>query len=201
MAPLRLLMRWWLGLAMLLVLLVTMKNLHAQAMPTASGGGQYIAVGGGVSGFQADYGQRILGGGFVYVDANATQRYGLEAEGRYLDFHTDEDVTESTYLGGGRVVVYDKLLQGLLLPYVKVLAGVGKINLPFNYAKGSFLVIEPSVGVDYYLSGRWSARLDLEYQDWPKFSFGALHPYGVSVGISYRVTGFELFPKGTRHKH
>ena len=29
--------------------------------------------------------------------------------------------------------------------------------------------------------------LDFEYQVWPGFTFGTLHPYGLSTGLSYRV--------------
>jgi hypothetical protein len=29
--------------------------------------------------------------------------------------------------------------------------------------------------------------IDVEYQDWSKFTFGPEHPYGVSVGISYQL--------------
>jgi len=31
--------------------------------------------------------------------------------------------------------------------------------------------------------------VDFEYQEWPGFAYGAIHPYGVSAGISYQVLG------------
>jgi hypothetical protein len=29
--------------------------------------------------------------------------------------------------------------------------------------------------------------IDVEYQQWPQFTFGTINPYGVSFGLSYRV--------------
>jgi hypothetical protein len=31
--------------------------------------------------------------------------------------------------------------------------------------------------------------VDFEYQYWPEFSFGAIKPYGISVGIRYQLFG------------
>lgn len=168
-------------------------------MTAASGGGSYVAVGGSGTVMQADYGRRLLGGGVAFADANVSPSIGAELEARFLRYHTDEDVTETMYLVGPR---YTFRSQQRLQPYVKVLIGSGRINFPFNYATGSYLAIAPGVGVDYHLGGRWSARLlDFEYQDWPQFTYGSLHPYGVSVGLRFRVTGQELFPQKMRHRH
>jgi hypothetical protein len=198
MPALRLVMRMWLALFVLLALCCAARRLHAQAMTTASGPGMYVAVGGGVTAMESDYGQRYLGGGVAYVDANLSPRLGAEIEAKFLRFHTSEDVTEDTYLAGIRYALPDRRLQ----PYAKVLAGLGQIQFPFHYASGSYLVVAGGAGIDYHFSGRWTARLiDVEYQDWPQFTYGSLHPYGVSAGLSFRVTGVELFPKGTRHRH
>jgi hypothetical protein len=165
---------------------------NAQAQATASGPGSYVAVGGGVSALQADYGKRVLGGGFAFVDVHPHWRYGLEGEARYLRLHTDENVTETTYIGGAHVYLRPQAFR----PYVKFLAGVGRLNFPFGYAYGTYLVLAPGAGIDYMITDRLSVRaIDFEYQDWPQFSYGALHPYGVSVGVSFRVNGLNRFPK------
>jgi len=166
---------------------------YAQALPTATGPGSYIAVGGGASAFQVDYGQRVLGGAFVFVDAHATSRFlGLEAEGRWLRYHTDEDVTQSTYLVGPHVY----LMHGPVKPYVKLLAGVGEMQFPFKYATGSYLAIAGGAGVDVRLSTHWAVRLlDVEYQSWPQFTYGNLKPYGVSAGILFRLTEKDDRPR------
>jgi hypothetical protein len=158
---------------------------RAQNIPTAKGPGSYLAVGGEVSAFQVDYGQRVLGGAVLFADVNPTWRIGFEAEARYLRFNQSEDVTETTYLAGPRVM----LKPGPLRPYVKFLVGVGNINLPFHDAHGSFLCYAPAAGVDYIVNDRVTVRLiDFEYQVWPDFSpYGELHPYGLSAGISFRL--------------
>jgi hypothetical protein len=29
----------------------------------------------------------------------------------------------------------------------------------------------------------------MDYQVWPGFSFGSLHPYGISAGVSFQLLG------------
>ena len=165
----------------------------AQNIPTAEGPGSYVAVGGEFSAFQIDYGQRVLGGGALFVDVNPTWRIGFEGEARYLRFNSFEDVTETNYLAGPRITIK----PGPLRPYVKFLVGAGKITLPFRFAQGTFLTYAPGGGVDYILNDRVTVRaIDFEYQLWPDFSsFGELRPYGISAGISFRLNPVEHIPK------
>jgi hypothetical protein len=166
---------------------------HAQALATASGPGSYVSAGGGYSAYQVDYGQRVLGGGFVFVDVHPTWRYGFEGEARFLRMHSDEGVTQTTYLAGVHVYLRPQAFR----PYVKVLAGLAKMDFPFGYAPGSsYFALAPGAGVDYLISDRITVRaIDFEYQDWPQFTFGALHPYGVSAGISIRLNPLRRFPR------
>jgi len=86
-------------------------------------------------------------------------------------------------------------------PYGKFLAGVGHINFPFGYATGNYLAMAPGAGLDVHLTDRWSIRAaDFEYQLWPQFTYGQLKPYGVSVGLRYRINGVDQFPKSA-HRH
>ena len=157
----------------------------AQASPTATGPGTAVRIGCGISGFQIDYGERHLGGGFAWVDANPYWRVGIEGEARWLRFNSDNQVTESTYLIGPRVPI---LTHGAFEPYVKAMAGGARFNFPFGYGTGTYFVFGGGGGVDVNVGRRWQVRaVDVEYQRWPKFSFGALTPYGVSAGISYRL--------------
>ena len=110
-----------------------------QNMPTAKGPDSYLAFGGEVTAFQADYGKRLLGGGTVYGDLNMTWRYGVESEARYLRIHTDEDVTQTDYLVGPRVM----FRPGRFRPYAKFLVGAGRMTFPFHYADGTFFVYAP----------------------------------------------------------
>ena len=49
--------------------------------------------------------------------------------------------------------------------------------------------VAPGGGLDYWMKNdRVSVRVvDFEYQIWPQFTFGTLHPYGVSAGISLHI--------------
>jgi len=171
---------------------------RTQAMPAATGPGAYVAVGGGASLYQFEYGDRKLGGLMGYVDANPTWRYGVEGEMRALRFNTNEDVRETTYLAGPRIAIF----PGPLRPYVKVLAGAGHYNLPFNFGQGTFFTYAPGAGVDYMLNDIIAVRvIDFEYQVTTGFHTSIGQPtyqlanYGLSAGISIRLTPLVRFPK------
>ena len=73
--------------------------------------------------------------------------------------------------------------------------GAGRITLPFNYAHGMFLTYTAGGGVDYALSDRWTIRVvDVELQRWKSFPYGNLQPYGVSCGLSIRLTPLRRYP-------
>jgi Outer membrane protein beta-barrel domain len=176
--------RYLIHLVVLLVFFASRQDTLAQALPTATAPGAYIAVGGTYSVFQSNYGQRVLGGGGVFADINPRRQLGIEAEGRWLRQNALANTTESTYLIGPRV----QFRRGPFSPYVKVLAGLGHFNFPYNDAHGSYFVIAPGAGVDFSVNNSLKIRLvDIEYQQWPQFTFGTISPYGVSFGLSYRV--------------
>ena len=157
---------------------------HGQARYVATGPGSLITIGATASGFQIDYGKRYLGGVGVYADFNATWRIGVEGEARFLRYNQENDTHLSTYLVGPRLSFGKHRFN----PYGKVLAGLGRFNFPYDYATGNYFVIAPGAGVDYKVNQRVKLRLiDFEYQEWPQFSFGPIHPYGVSAGISFSI--------------
>ena len=170
---------------------------NAQAVATASGPGSLVAVGGGISAFQAVYGNQRIAGGFVYADVNPHWRAGFEGEARFLRYNTFEDVAETNYIGGVRVMLLHPRRR--LQPYTKFLAGMGRISLPFGYAHGSFLTYAPGAGLDVALNNYVTVRaMDFEYQHWPQFTYGSLSPYGISAGISLRLNPIRLYP-GSLH--
>ncbi len=171
----------------------------AQAAYTATGPGTYASVGVTFSGYQQDYGKHYVGGITLFANANLTRRLGVEAEFRDLAAHTEEDVKERTYLAGVRYAV----LPHTWRPYVKLLAGRGELDFPFHYAKGSYFVVAPGAGVDLRIpNSRFILRaVDAEYQLWPQFTFGELHPYGISTGISYQVFAPSESPRGRHFRH
>jgi hypothetical protein len=174
------------------------KAAHAQVVPSAVGPGAYVAVGTGVSAFQAVYGQRYLGGGLIYADVHPQWRLGFEGEARFLRFHTSEDVTETNYIGGIHLLV---LRSHDVELYAKFLVGMGRITLPFDQAHGSFLAYVPGGGVDIALNHYVTLRaVDFEYQHWPRFPFGSFSPYGISSGIRVRVTPVSFVPQSVRKR-
>lgn len=158
---------------------------QAQAKYTATGPGSYIQLGLTFSGFNSQYGQRLVAGPGGFLDAHLYRRLGVEAEVRSLDLHTNEGVRQSTYLVGPKLTI----LPHRFRPFVKLLAGRGDFRFPFGYAQGSYFVVAPGGGLDYRLGeSRWSLRVvDVEYQVWPGFTFGELKTYGASTGVTYRI--------------
>jgi hypothetical protein len=177
------------GAAFLTMLTLPLQSSSAQNVATAKGPGSYTAFGADITAFRADYGRRLLGGVSMFVDVNPTWRYGFEGEARYLRINSDEDVTETDYLAGPRIM----LRPGPFRPYVKLLVGAGKISLPFHYGQGVFFTYAPGAGLDYIVGDRVTLRvIDFEYQLWPDFStYGELRPYGLSAGISWRLNPKE----------
>lgn len=158
-----------------------------QVAPASYGGNQTVWVGGSVSAFNLDYGHRDLGGGTVFAETNLNDHLGLLGEASWLEYHQFADTHFSTYLGGPR---FNFNTRGDWEPFIKALAGGGLFNFPYNYAHGSYFVVAGGGGLDYHMARRVNMRVvDFEYQYWPQFSFGAIHPYGVSVGFEYLLFG------------
>lgn len=169
-----------------------------QAFATATGPGTSVRIGSGVSAFQADYGRRILDGALIFADLQPHWRFGFEAEARYLRLHNAEQVTETNFLVGPRVL----LRPGTWQPYAKFLVGDGHINMPFGYAQGDFLALVPGGGIDLALNSTVNVRVcDFEYQLWRDVPYGGLRPYGVSAGLSVRLNPIRRFPEGSRVRH
>jgi hypothetical protein len=179
-------LRWILSAAAFLVLAIVCQG---QAKYAGTGPGSLVTVGATLSGYQIDYGHRDLGGFTAYVDANVTWRLGVEGEARFLRYHQQADTNETTYLVGPRL----SFGKSRWNPYMKGLVGMGRLNFPYNYGYGTYFAVAAGGGVDLRLTRRmWWRVIDAEYQDWPQFtvggpSLGALHPYGISSGISFSI--------------
>jgi hypothetical protein len=157
---------------------------RGQALPTATGPGSYTDIGVTGSYFSLNYGQRWVGGGSIYINANLYHRYGAEIQYQTLRYNQQAGMRQTTYLAGPRV----SFRNYGLVPYVDVLFGRGEFDFPYGYAKGVYFVYAPGAGVDYDLTPKIKLRLiNVQYQKWTQFSFGDLHPYGASAGISFRV--------------
>ncbi len=173
-----------LGSLFLIVLaLAAGRTVLAQSRESANAGGVSVWVGGGISGYYLQYGGVKSLGLTGYVDADSIRKFGIETEGRWLEFHQTSNIHAETYLAGPRYH-FD---LGRFQPYAKGLVGIGNFNFTYNYAHGRYFVIAPGAGLDYRLNHRLSLRVDGEYQYWPQFTFGPMSSGGVSVGIRYLI--------------
>lgn len=175
-----------------MILLAAGRMVCAQAMPAASGPGAYVAAGGGYAVFESDYGQRKLGGATAWAEVHPEWRYGVQAEVRVLRNHADEGVQEQSFLAGPMVYLRPQRVR----PYGKLLAGAGRLKFPFGYGEGTYFAYAPGAGVDVLVNDWLTVRaMDFEWQQWPKFTFGKLAPYGVSAGIVIRLTPMRRYPR------
>jgi len=184
--------------ALVLMPLVCAHHARAQAVPTATSPGSFIAVGGTYAIYQTQYGKQVLGGVGVHLDLNFTLAIGLEGEVRWLRQGQVADTHQTTYLIGPR---YQRVIHnGPFKPYAKFLVGDGDFNFPYNYQKGEYLVIAPGAGLEFRVNESLSVRvIDFEYQRWPQFTYGPISPYGVSFGFTYRIFGGERWESSSRH--
>jgi hypothetical protein len=175
---------------------------RAQVTPSAYDRGISITAGGEASAFQPDYAgfgvpqtspNRLYGIG-TFVDVKFKPWIQIEAEGRWLRFNQLDGIYEDNYLIGPRLPIY-RLHFWRGTPYGKVLAGYGRLNFEDNNGWGRYTALAYGGGLDIKMTRRINLRLpDFEYQQWPKWSEGSpntetLLPYGISVGVSYRVLG------------
>ncbi len=170
-----------------IVLFFATFSAHAQVVPAANSNSFTLTAGGLGSAFQPDYAgegiaqtspNRLYGVG-AYVDARFSRWVQIEGEGRWLRYNTYLGINENTYLIGPRIPI---LTYHRLTPYGKVLFGLGN----GSFLTGGTTVLAYGGGVDYRLSHRFSLRaFDFEYQQW--FVNPTLHPYGGSVGLSYKI--------------
>jgi opacity protein-like surface antigen len=174
------------SLAAILWALLHVTGAWAQAVPTATGPGSYTDIGVAGSYFNVNYGQQKVGGGSIYLDANLYRRYGAEVQYQTLRYNEPGGMRQTTYLAGPRYSFRTR--NHSFVPWIDILAGRGEFDFPYGYAKGVYFVYAPGAGVDYGLTRNIKLRLiSAQYQKWPQFTFGDLHPYGVSAGVSLRV--------------
>ncbi len=174
---------------------------NAQAVEAMDGRGFFINAGAMASGFmpgdpnhpvgldpEVKVYQPVIGPG-AYVDLHFTHWIQVEAEGRWMRWDGYGGETQDNYLIGPRVPVYRLGRRGQI--YGKGLVGLAKMNFSDidPYKNGSFTALAFGGSFDYKLTRKLTLRaVDFEYQYWPKWiPQQSLQPYGVSVGMSYRV--------------
>ena len=158
---------------------------HAQVVYSGERDGALITVGALGSAQALQFGDRKLIGLTGFVDADTHGRFGLEAEGRWVEWHEAANVHLETYSIGGH---YHFDLSRRWRPYAKGLIGFGDFNFPYNLATGRYLVVTAGAGLDLRLSSRIYFRaVDIEYQNWPQFTYGAMTSATASSGFKIKV--------------
>lgn len=128
----------------------------------------------------------------TYVDVKLTRWVQLEAEARWQRFArysgvslVASDFHQDNYLAGPRVPVFHFWKASV---YGKALGGFSSMTFTNPDAHGRFTTFAFGGGMDLKLTKRLSFRaVDVEYQYWPTWGNSTLKPYGVSMGVGYRV--------------
>ena len=153
---------------------------RAQVVEAGDAGRLLISAGATESGYYLQYGGRKMLGVTGFVDIDSRSHFGLELEGRWLEWNKIANVHAETYSMGPR---YHKNFGKLQL-YGKGMLGFGNFNFPYNLAQGRYLMVTGGGGLDYHFRDRVYIRaLDVEYQYWPQFTYGAMSSVGASAGI------------------
>jgi hypothetical protein len=121
----------------------------------------------------------------AYVDVKFTRWFQIEAEGRWQRFNQNQNIHQDNYLIGPRVPIH-RIRRATF--YGKALAGFSNMSFNDFGAHGNFTTLAFGGGADIRLTHRISIRaFDGEYQYWPQWGNSSLTPYGVSMGVGYKI--------------
>jgi opacity protein-like surface antigen len=166
---------------------------QGQVVQSATGPHHALWVGGEYSNFEASFpyrsNARLWGiGGFA--DYHLGAHIGVEAEAGFLRFNSYYGESEDNYLAGPRYAIRS---FGKLQPYAQFLAGLGRIQYPFQIGTGRYLALAAGAGASYRISRRWALRGQYEYQVWPgspdivNQPAHQLTPNGFQIGVAWRL--------------
>jgi hypothetical protein len=165
-------------------------SLRAQVAPPAFKSSFSLSAGGMTSAFQFRDVMGVpdkTGGVGAYVDLNLLHGVGVEAEGRWQRFYVWQGIHRDNYLIGPRLQFRP---FWRMRSYLKVLGGFTDIGFGACGGSGRFGTVAFGGGLDFRLARRINVRvLDAEYQleQWSASPRPHSMPYGVSVGIAYRI--------------
>jgi opacity protein-like surface antigen len=198
------------GLTLALLFVCAACPALAQSVEAATEAKLPLAVGGGFSAYNPDYGNGHLLGIALWVDytpnkvPQVLRGIGIEAEARDLNYgrSSDEPANLREDVGGGGVIYSWRSFRNFR-PYGKFLMGFGNTDWEtpnsetgkerrFNQTR---TVTSIGGGVEFRAFRNVWARADYEYQFWPDFFFngagkpdGKLNPQGFTVGAMYHFS-------------
>jgi hypothetical protein len=181
------------GALVVLLSVVCVQNLEAQAGPTASRRASFAGFGEVAiqrAGYRPSTNAGVVLGGTFTVHTLRYLSPSLEARGSYT---RGSDVALKTILGGIRLE--PKLER--IHPYGNVLVGRGSIVFvhPGRHPDGSLYSNDDSIifnyggGLQYDLRENWAVQAEFQRQEWnlggnPQVRF---HPNGFNFGVVYRI--------------
>jgi opacity protein-like surface antigen len=179
-------------LVLICLFTIARTHLHAQAIPTASAGGE-LQIGAMFNLANTDYRPEDFKGYGFYTTFDFRYHLGIEGEFHQLnDPDATEGIYERTYEIGPRYVLH----YGRFNPYAKILYGRGIFNYPNEIGAGgtaptptanlAYNLFAGGIGVDYRVIPAMNVRVDYEFQQWTGFPPNGLSPKILAIGAAYR---------------
>ena len=172
-----------------------------QTGPSATEGGVPLAVGGGVSYWDVDWGHSRMEGGTLWADyypnrvPSILRGIGLEAEARDVSFNRGDKPSNFRHDTAGGGVIYAWRHYPNFYPYGKFVMGLASIDFQIpqipTYTHDTRTFMAPGWGVQYRVYRHVWARADYEYQFWDKFIGHTPDPQGFTVGAMYDFRRFH----------
>jgi opacity protein-like surface antigen len=184
-------------LFLLLLLVGASTPVFSQVAPQATERGVPLSIGIGYSNYDTDWSGRMSGTALwadwsFYNAPSLLNGFGLEAEGRFLNYgRTGGDPKLAFYTGAGGAI-YTARRYRSFQPYAKFLIGFGGVyfsplepQLPY-YTHDTRTFYAPGGGLDFRVYRALWVRGDYEYQFWTDFfAHNALNPSGFTIGAVY----------------
>ena len=171
-----------LTLWVIVTILLAVRSIPAQSIPTATRAGD-LQIGGGFSFARSAYNftpLHLIGGTF-YTTFAWKHHWGGEFDFHHVKGTADSTVYERTYEIGPRFF----LVRGPLSPYAKAMYGRGVYNFSQNRANLAYNIYTLGGGLDFAVRRSIDIRADYEYQNWAGFPLGTLHPSLITLGLAY----------------
>ena len=183
--------------------LANASSMFAQGVTAVKGGStSQLAVGGGASYYNVDWGRSRMLGYTLWADWRPPllPRYlnglHIELEGRDLNWNQGEKPPGFRLVTGSGGAMYEWHHYKNFRPYAKCLVGFGSIyfgkdqgGVPSKpYTHDTRTVYAPGLGIEYRVVKNLWARADYEYQFWPKLTGNTfLNPQGFTFGAVYEI--------------
>jgi opacity protein-like surface antigen len=186
------------------LLAATASSMFAQVAPAVRNGGtSKLALGGGVSYFDVDWGKTRKEGYTLWADwhppllPSFLNGLNLEIEGRDIRWNAGDKPPGFRQVTGSGGVMYEWRHFRNFRPYGKGNFGFGSIyfgkdqgGVPSKpYTHDTRTVYAPGGGLEYRVVGDLWARADYEYQFWPELlgKNKVLNPQGFTFGAVYNI--------------